>query len=63
MRADPALIAQLARIGNNLNQLARWANTEHRHVVDLAMLRLIHTEVTRLRELATAPDPDGGQPR
>ena len=63
VRADPALIAQLARIGNNLNQLARWANTEHRHVVDLAMLRLIHTEVTRLRELSSVPDPDGGQPR
>lgn len=24
---DPALLAGLARIGNNLNQLARWANT------------------------------------
>lgn len=63
VRADPALIAQLARIGNNLNQLARWANTEHRHVVDLATLRLIHTEVTRLRELASVSDPEGGQPR
>jgi len=26
-RADPALLAALARIGNNLNQLAAWANT------------------------------------
>lgn len=26
-RTDPALIRQLARIGNNLNQIARWANT------------------------------------
>ncbi len=24
---DPALIAEVARVGNNLNQLARWANT------------------------------------
>lgn len=25
--ADPALIAAIAKAGNNLNQLARWANT------------------------------------
>jgi hypothetical protein len=25
-QADPVLIRELARIGNNLNQLARWAN-------------------------------------
>lgn len=61
--ADPALIAQLARIGNNLNQLARWANTERRHVVDLATLRLIQTEVTRLRESVVASQSDDGQSR
>jgi hypothetical protein len=26
-RADPALLAALGRIGSNLNQVARWANT------------------------------------
>jgi hypothetical protein len=26
-RADPALLAVLGRIGSNLNQIARWANT------------------------------------
>lgn len=26
-KADPVLIANLARIGNNLNQIAKWANT------------------------------------
>ncbi len=26
-RVDPSLIRELAKIGNNLNQLARWANT------------------------------------
>lgn len=26
-QADPALLRQLAAIGNNLNQLARWVNT------------------------------------
>lgn len=60
VRTDPALVAQLARIGNNLNQLARWANTEHRFVVELAALRMIHAEVVRLRELA---DENAGQPR
>ena len=24
---DPALVRQVARLGNNLNQIARWANT------------------------------------
>jgi len=26
-KADPELIRELAKIGNNLNQIARWANT------------------------------------
>lgn len=26
-KADPALLAVLGRVGNNLNQIARWANT------------------------------------
>ena len=26
-QADPALLRELARLGNNLNQIARWANT------------------------------------
>lgn len=26
-RADPALLAALGRFGNNLNQIAKWANT------------------------------------
>lgn len=29
-RADPVLLAALARIGSNLNQIARWANTYKR---------------------------------
>ncbi len=31
--ADPALIFAFAKIGNNLNQLARWANT-HKSAAD-----------------------------
>ncbi len=26
-QADPALIREIARVGNNLNQIAKWANT------------------------------------
>ena len=26
-KADPALLAALGRVGNNLNQVAKWANT------------------------------------
>lgn len=32
-KADPQLIAALARVGNNLNQIARWANT-HKGMAD-----------------------------
>ncbi len=32
--ADPALLAGIARAGNNLNQLARWANT-HKQAADV----------------------------
>ena len=26
-KGDPALVAEVARLGNNLNQVAKWANT------------------------------------
>lgn len=46
---DPALLRELAQIGNNLNQLARWANRDKRAVPALAIIaRLIEIE----RELA-----------
>lgn len=32
-KADPQLIAALGRVGNNLNQIARWANT-HKGMAD-----------------------------
>lgn len=48
-RVDPDLLRQLARLGNNLNQLARWANRDQRHVESAALLaRLIEID----RELA-----------
>lgn len=64
VRVDPAVVEQLARIGNNLNQLARWANTERRYVADLAQLQLLGRELAALRAaLPTSPDDlddDGG---
>lgn len=49
VRADPAVIEQLARIGNNLNQLARWANTERR-AADVATLYGVGRQLALLRE-------------
>ena len=47
--ADPALVRELARVGNNLNQLARWANRDKGGVEAVAVLaRLVEIE----RELA-----------
>lgn len=46
---DPALLRQLAQIGNNLNQLARWANRDRQSVEAQAVIaRLIEID----RELA-----------
>ena len=43
--ADPALVRELARVGNNLNQLARWANRDKGGVEALAVLaRLVEIE-------------------
>lgn len=42
---DPVLLRQLAQIGNNLNQLARWANRDRRGVEALAVIaRLIEID-------------------
>lgn len=59
---DPALLRELARIGNNLNQVARWANrnkagAEARGV--LVALVEIDREIAALRrslEAGAAPD-------
>ena len=43
--ADPALVRELARVGNNLNQLARWANRDKGGVEAVAVLaRLVEIE-------------------
>lgn len=38
-QADPRLVAEIARIGNNLNQLSRWVNAAG--VVDIEVLILL----------------------
>jgi hypothetical protein len=61
-RLDPALIEQLARIGSNVNQLARWANTERRFVVELAVLMSIAGSIDRVLVDATAGVDELGDP-
>ncbi|RYG91076.1 MobC family plasmid mobilization relaxosome protein [Loktanella sp. IMCC34160] len=51
---DPRLLRQLARLGNNLNQLARWANRDQRYadrVEIMGQLIGIERELARLREI------------
>lgn len=60
--ADPALLAGIAKAGNNLNQLARWANT-HKGAADavqvLAALAAIERQISSfLPPRGTAPDLD-----
>lgn len=46
---DHALIGQIGRIGNNINQIARWANTESQITEELSIKTLdLLTEVHRL---------------
>lgn len=48
-RVDPDLLRQLALLGNNINQLARWANRDQRYADRLAIL----TELVKIeRQLA-----------
>lgn len=58
-RVDPDLLRQLARLGNNLNQLARWANRDQRTVDRAALLgRLIEIdrELAALRKAYELPE-------
>jgi hypothetical protein len=36
--ADPELIRQLARIGNNLNQIAGWVNTHKKNIEAVSVI-------------------------
>lgn len=58
--ADPVLVAQVGKIGSNLNQLARWANTEKAGADAVQIL----AELVRIREsvagLVAPTDQDEG---
>ena len=59
--ADPALVREVARIGNNVNQLARWANTRKSGVEAvevLVELAALDRSVMRLLDPEGNPDPD-----
>ncbi|MBB5722273.1 hypothetical protein FHS72_001899 [Loktanella ponticola] len=58
---DPALLRQLARVGNNLNQLARWANRDQQYadrVAIMGQLMGIERELMRLRQIHEVRDVD-----
>ncbi|WHU60650.1 MobC family plasmid mobilization relaxosome protein [Trueperella pyogenes] len=47
--SDQALLGQIGRVGNNINQIARWANTERHLTGDMALEALdLLREIRRL---------------
>lgn len=62
---DPELVRELARVGNNLNQLARWANREKggaEAVAVVARLIELDRELAALRRAHEAPVLREGAP-
>jgi len=61
-RADPQLVGALGRIGNNLNQIARWVNT-HKSASEsievITALSAIERELDRALPARSAPRPTG----
>lgn len=58
---DPDLLRHLALLGNNLNQLARWANRDQRYADRLAILSQlvgIERELSELRQSYEVRDVD-----
>ena len=49
INVDPALIRELAKLGNNLNQIARWAN---RYKADANALAILAELINIDREIA-----------
>lgn len=53
LNIDPGLLRQLAGIGNNLNQLARQANSESMSALDsiliIRYLKVIHLSLEKIR--------------
>lgn len=58
---DSQLLRQLSRVGNNLNQLARWANRDQRYADRLAIISQlvgIERELQALRHTQEHRDAD-----
>jgi hypothetical protein len=53
-KTDPALIRELARIGNNLNQLARHANQHKSAVEAVEICSILYSIETEVRKLSNA---------
>ena len=61
---DPALLRELARLGNNLNQLARAANRQEPVPAAALLVRLIaiDRELAALRRAYTRADSEAEEP-
>lgn len=59
-RVDPELIRELARIGNNLNQVGRWANT---YKSDADAAQVLAALIALERELSTIRAEHSPAPR
>lgn len=61
INVDPALIRELAKLGNNLNQIARWANrykADANALAVIAELINIDREIARITRLIEAENAD-----
>ncbi len=54
-RVDPAWIRELAKIGNNLNQIARWANTYKSAAETMAVIRALVAVERQISEIPIQP--------
>jgi hypothetical protein len=57
--ADPALLAGIAKVGNNLNQLGRWANT-HKGAADAVQVLAALSAIERHLSSFLLPGGVGG---
>ncbi|MDR2573568.1 MAG: plasmid mobilization relaxosome protein MobC [Desulfovibrio sp.] len=55
-------VRQLARIGVNLNQLARWANVHKSRAEVIDVLVALVSLERELKNADTPPSPDSGEP-
>ncbi|MDL2313632.1 plasmid mobilization relaxosome protein MobC [Desulfovibrio sp. OttesenSCG-928-C14] len=55
-------VRQLARIGVNLNQLARWVNIHKSRAETIDVLAALVSLERELKEADTPPPPDSGEP-